>query len=234
MKHVSDVMTTDVVVVEPDTPFKELAALLRERRLSALPVIDAARNLVGIVSEADLILKQEYGGPNGDRRGGRRHRRDRAKAEAETAARLMTTSVVTIEPDATLARAARLMHRHGVKRLPVVDRDGKLLGIVSRTDLLKIYLRTDAEIREEVEDTLCGSPGWVVPGTISVLVEDGVVSLEGQAEQRSQIPMLLGVAGAVDGVVDVRSRLGYEVDDETPALDALSPWASFGARYGRP
>jgi CBS domain-containing protein len=222
------------VVVGPDTPFKELASLLRERRLSALPVVDADRNLVGIVSEADLILKQEYGGPNGDRPGGRRRRRYRAKAEAETAALLMTTSLVTVEPEATLARAARLMHRHGVKRLPVVDRDGRLLGIVSRTDLLRIYLRPDPEIREEVEDALGGPPGWVETGRIRVLVDDGVVTLQGQAEQRSQIPMLLEVAGSVDGVVGVLSRLGYEVDDETPGLDALSPWASFGARYGRP
>lgn len=234
MKHVSDVMTSDVVVVEPDTPFKELATLLRERRLSAIPVIDADRNLVGIVSEADLILKQEYGRGEGQGGGGLRHRRDRAKAEAETAALLMTTSVVTIEPEATLARAARLMHRHGVKRLPVVDRSRKLVGIVSRTDLLKIYLRPDEEIREEVEDILCGAPGWVVPGTISVVVEDGVVTLDGQAEQHSHIPMLVDVARSVDGVVDVRSRLGYEVDDVTPGIDALSPWASFGARYGRP
>lgn len=231
MKHVSDVMTSDVVAVEPDAPFKELATLLRERRLSALPVIDADRNLVGIVSEADLILKQEYDGYRG---GGRRHRRDRTKAEAGTAALLMTTSVVTIEPEATLARTARLMHRHGVKRLPVVDRDGKLIGIVSRTDLLKIYLRPDEEIREEVEGILSGAPGWVVPGTISVFVEDGVVVLDGQAEQRSHIPMLLEVARSVDGVVDVRSRLGFEVDDVTPGIDPVSPWVSFGARFGRP
>jgi CBS domain-containing protein len=234
MKHVMDVMTPDVVAVEPHTPFKELATLLRERRLSALPVVDPDRNLVGIVSEADLILKQEYGRGNEHRGGERRHRRERAKAEADTAGRLMTTSVVTIEPDANLARAARLMHRHGVKRLPVVDPDGKLVGIVSRTDLLKIYLRPDAEIREEVEDVLCGAPGWVVPDTIQVLVEDGVVTLEGRAEQRSQIPMLVDIAGSVDGVVDAQSRLGYEVDDATPGIDALAPWASFGARYGRP
>lgn len=233
MKHVSDVMTTDVVVVEPETPFKEMARLLRERRLSALPVIDSDRNLVGIVSEADLILKQEYGGVNGDRRGGRRHRGDRVKADGETAALLMTTPVVTIEPEATLARAARTMHRHGVKRLPVVDLHGKLLGIVSRTDLLKIYLRADLEIREEVEDRLCGSPGWVEPGTIRVLVQDGVVTLEGRAEQRSQIPMLIDIAGSVDGVVSVANRLQYEVDDETPELDVLTPWASFGARDDR-
>lgn len=233
MKHVSDVMTTDVVVVEPETPFKEMARLLRERRLSALPVIDSDRNLVGIVSEADLILKQEYWGVNGDRRGGRRHRGDRVKADGETAALLMTTPVVTIEPEATLARAARTMHRHGVKRLPVVDLHGKLLGIVSRTDLLKIYLRADLEIREEVEDRLCGSPGWVEPGTIRVLVQDGVVTLEGRAEQRSQIPMLIDIAGSVDGVVSVANRLQYEVDDETPELDVLTPWASFGARDDR-
>jgi CBS domain-containing protein len=233
MKHVSDVMTTDVVAVEPDTPFKELVTLLRERGLSALPVIDPDRKLVGIVSEADLILRHEYGYADGRRQGGWRHRRDRVKAEGETAARIMTTSVVTIDPEATVASAARLMHRHGVKRLPVVDPDAKLLGIVSRTDLLKIYLRIDGEIRDEVEDRLCGSPGWIVPGTIDVLVEDGIVSLEGRVEQRSQIPMLLDVVASVDGVVAVRNRLGYEVDDETPGLDAMSPWASFGARYGR-
>ena len=107
MKRVTDVMTTEVVVVEPTASFKEVARLLRERRLSALPVIDADRNLVGLVSEADLILKQEYGGADGQLGWGRRHRKDHGKADAAIASELMTAPAVTIEPDATLGQAAR-------------------------------------------------------------------------------------------------------------------------------
>ena len=119
-----------------------------------------------------------------------------------------------------------------MKRLPVVDAAWKLVGIVSRTDLLKINLRTDREIREEVADALSGLPGWVERGAIRVIVEDGLVTLEGQAEQRSLIPVLLDLVASVDGVVGVRSRLGYEVDDVTPGLDVLAPWSSFAPRDG--
>jgi CBS domain-containing protein len=223
MKQVKDVMTTEVVVVEKDTSFKAIAHLLREHRLSALPVVDEDRHPVGIVSEADLILKPEFGEAQGKTLIAGPYGRRRAKARATTAAELMTSPVVTIQPEAQIGKAARTMDREKVKRLPVVDREGKLRGIVSRTDLLKIYLRKDAEVGAEIEEALMGPAGWVQPGAIRVLVRDGVVTLEGRAEHRSQVRVLLAVARSVDGVVDVLSRLAYEDDDVTPRLELLTP-----------
>jgi CBS-domain-containing membrane protein len=226
MRRVTDVMTVDLVAVEPSTPFKELARLLREHELSALPVVDEHQNLVGVVSESDLMLKHEHG----ERSPGWWRPRERTKARGQTAAELMTAPAVTIEPEASLAQAARVMYRHEVKRLPVVDRRGTLLGIVSRTDLLKVFLRDDREIRDEVEEALFGPPGWAEPGTVRATVQDGVVTIEGQVERRSHVSVVLEIVAAVDGVVGVQSRLGYQVDDLAWGLDALTPWAAFGPR----
>ena len=145
---VKDLMTTPVVTVAPEIPFKEIVACLAEHRVSAVPVVDDSRRVLGVVSEADLLLKEEFPeGPAGGRLfQGRRHRMDRAKAAGDTAVELMTAPAITIGPDATVAEAARLQHRHQIKRLPVVDPAGPLLGIVSRADLLKVFLRADAEI----------------------------------------------------------------------------------------
>jgi CBS domain-containing protein len=147
-RRVRDVMTPQVLTVDEQAPFKEIVALMDECRISALPVLDEKGRVVGIVSEADLLLKEEFPeGPAGGRLlQGRRQREERAKAAGDTAVELMTAPAVTIGPDATVTEAARLLHRHGIKRLPVVDPAGPLLGIVSRADLLKVFLRADAEI----------------------------------------------------------------------------------------
>lgn len=232
MKRVRDVMTTRVVVVKESTPFKEIAALLRQHLVSALPVVDTGERLVGIVSEGDLLLKEERAAE--ERPPGvllsRRRRVERAKAAGLVARELMTTDVVTIDSEASVGRAARVMHERGVKRLPVVDADGKVSGIVSRADLLTTFLRPDREIREDVEKALDGPTRWVEPGRIRVSVTDGVVTLEGRLERRSQIPVFAGIARGVDGVVDVEPRLEYEVDDVTPGLEMLTPWGP----YSRP
>lgn len=227
MRRVRDVMTAEVVVVRDRTPFKEIAKLMRQHDVSALPVVDATDELVGVVSEADLLMKEEHvadGEPH-HRFQSRRRRIARAKAGGVVAQELMSSPAETIDPGAPLARAARLMHERRVKRLPVVDTNGKVVGIVSRADLLKVFLRADGEIRHEIEDTLARAA--FQPGPIRVTVVDGIATLEGRVELRSQIHVIVGIARAVDGVVDVEPRLSHEVDDVTPRLEFLTPWGPY-------
>ena len=218
-RSVRDVMTSDVVTVDEQASFKEIAALITGRRVSALPVLDADRRVVGIVSEADLVLKEEFPeGPAGGRLfQGRRQREDRAKAAGETAAELMTSPAVTVGPDATVAEAARLLHRHSIKRMPVVDPAGPLLGIVSRADLLKVFLRSDADLARAVRQEVLLRAMWMDPDTVVVDVRDGVVTLTGQLERRSLVPIVVALVRGLDGVVGVVDRLTYELDD-TPIM----------------
>ena len=214
-RHVRDVMTQEVVTVGEQASFKEIAATMAERRVSALPVLDDEGGVAGIVSEADLLLKEEF--PEGPAGGhlfqGRRQRMERAKAAGATAAELMTAPAVAIGPDATVTEAARLLHRHGIKRLPVVDPAGPLLGIVSRADLLKVFLRSDAEIAQEVRQEVLVRAMWVNPDTVTVQARDGIVTLTGQLERRSLIPIAVSLVHGLDGVVDVVDRLTFEIDD---------------------
>lgn len=227
MRRVRDVMTAEVVVVRERTPFREIVGLMRQHGVSALPVLDATDELVGIVSEADLLMKEELmaDGESHRRFPSRRRRIARAKAGGVVAQELMSSPVETIDPEAPLARTARLLHERGVKRLPVVDANDKVVGIVSRADLLKVFLRPDRDIRDEVESSL--ARGAFQPGPIRVSVVDGVATLEGRVELRSQIPVIVGIARAVDGVVDVEARLSHEVDDVTPRLELLTPWGPY-------
>jgi CBS domain-containing protein len=145
---VRDVMTTGVVTVEPWTPFREIVTRLAEHRISAAPVADAEGNVLGVVTEADLLLKQEHADLefNLPLAWNRRRRLEREKAAAVVAGELMTTPAVTVPPTATVTEAARRMHTAGVKRLPVVNEAGRLAGIVSRADLLKVFNRSDEAI----------------------------------------------------------------------------------------
>jgi CBS domain-containing protein len=214
-RRVRDVMTPEVVTVGEHAAFKEIAATVAEHRVSALPVLDDQGRVAGIVSEADLLLKEEFpeGPANRHLFRGRRRRMERAKAAGATAAELMTAPAVTVGPDASVAEAARLLHRHRIKRLPVVDPAGPLLGIVSRADLLKVFLRGDAEIAREVRQEVLLRAMWVDPDTVTVHVRDGVVTLTGQLERRSLIPIAVSLVHGLDGVVDVADRLSFDVDD---------------------
>jgi CBS domain-containing protein len=233
-KTVRDVMTRTVVVVRDSTPFKELVRRMQEHHVSAVPVVDAEGHALGVVSEADLILKED---PllDGDHRlfERRRSRLERAKHGACTAGELMTAPAVTIAPDATLGEAARELTERRVKRLPVVDGAGRVVGIVSRSDLLKVFLRSDADIQSAVREDVIRRTLWIDPITIRVVVRDGVVTLEGQVERRSLIPVLVGLVHAIDGVVAVDDRLSFEVDDLRPASDLLLPWTALTPGPGR-
>jgi CBS domain-containing protein len=223
-KTVEDVMTKTVVVVSESTPFKEMVELMDEFRVSALPVLDGDRRVIGIVSEADLLLKEER--PDGrDVFVGRRRRIERCKAEGLVAAEIMSKPAIVTVPTASLSQTAQLMHREGVKRLPVVDADARLLGIVSRADLLRVFLRSDDEIRGAVVHDVIERTLWIDPRTIEVRVEDGVVTLQGAAERRSLIPIIVELVKEVDGVVGVDDRLTYEIDDQTPHPRFVTPWS---------
>jgi CBS-domain-containing membrane protein len=215
-RTVQDVMTREVVAVQGATPFKELVRLLNEHRITAMPVLDdAGRIVVGVVSETDLALKEitplrEAHTPVFDTA---QRRSERAKATSLTAAELMTAPAVTVGPDEPVATAARRMHDRDVKRLPVVDHGGALIGIVTRADLLKVFLRSDDELRFEVLDHVAGDLLRLPAGAVEVEVADGVVRLAGRVRLRSQALTLEQVTGALDGVVAVEGRLSWRVDD---------------------
>jgi CBS domain-containing protein len=212
---VRDVMTTKVVTASPDTPYKQLVLLLAEHRVSAVPVVDQRRHVLGVVSEADLLLKQEHlqGLAEALWLESRRRRVERAKASGAVAADLMTSPAVTVGRDTSVVEAARLLHARGVKRLPVEDVLGRLVGIVSRADLLVGFLRADEEIRREILEDLIRRDFVMGPERFHVNVRDGVVVLQGSCERRSLIPMLVRAVEGVEGVVRVENRLGYDVDD---------------------
>ena len=197
---VADIMTRDVVAVGPEQSFKTCADLMRIHRVSALPVVVAGNRVAGIVSEADLIrpvavLPEEAPLPASAPRG------------ATTAADVMTKEVVAVAPGATVAAAARLMFEHRVKRLPVVDSSNRLIGIVSRADVLRIFLRTDESIRKEVAHGLLNELPLLGRGRVQVTVKDGVVRLDGEVESGSLTGLLVRLVAAVPGVVGVENHL---------------------------
>jgi CBS domain-containing protein len=228
MKLVRDVMTEKVIVARTSTSFKELAGMLQGHGISAVPILNESDRLVGIVSESDLLLKeaQRSRAPRRPFRW-RRRRTDRVKARGRVAAEVMTIPAITIGPSAPVAQAARTMHDRNVKRLPVVDSDAQLLGIVSRSDLLKVFLRTDADLQRGVEGALFGDIRWTEPDSIHVKVEGGIVTMRGVVENRSQVGVLGGLAGTVDGVVGVDNRIGFKVDDMTEGLEHFTPWGAY-------
>nr|BFE79412.1 hypothetical protein GCM10020093_020130 [Planobispora longispora] len=163
---VADVMTEDVLTVPEQTPFKDIVAAFADRAVSGAPVLDDAGHVVGIVTEADLLRKEEHKDAPEERHRLFEHRRDRLarqKARGDTAAELMTTPAVTVAPDTVIPAAARLMAEYGVKRLPVVDEAGRLVGIVSRADLLKMFLTPDERIRRKVIDEVVVKTLWEDP-----------------------------------------------------------------------
>ncbi|MGW3652579.1 CBS domain-containing protein [Streptomyces sp. NPDC000878] len=218
---VSDVMTHTVAAVGRRAAFKEIVRLMQDWKVSALPVIEGEGRVVGVVSEADLLPKEEFRDSDPDRYTQLRRLSDLEKAGAVTAEELMTSPALTVRPDATLAQAARTMARARVKRLPVVDAVGLLEGVVSRADLLKVFLRTDEEIAEEVRREVVSYLFPTPDSNVRVNVRDGVVTLVGRVRDTSLVPVAARLVRAVEGVVDVEFGLTRREDPkEAPTDDA--------------
>ena len=210
---VSDVMTSSVVFVREDADFKEMVTVMRSRRVSALPVLDAAHRVIGVVSEADLLAKEaEPELPRGLIRLAWRLNQ-RSKAAGMRAAEVMAKPAITIGEDAPVAEAARLMQTRRVKRLPVVDDHGRLCGIVSRTDVLSVFERPDSEIRDEVVKGVITREFRLDPELLVVTVRSGVVTITGSVDRRADALGLLGAIRHMEGVVAVRDRLSYPHED---------------------
>ncbi|MEU1618307.1 CBS domain-containing protein [Streptomyces sp. NPDC005722] len=212
---VGDVMTCRVVAVTRLASFKEIVRALEQWHVSAVPVVEEGTRVVGVVSEADLLRKEEHredepppvtstaSGPSTASAASAASR----KAAALTAEQLMTAPAVTVRGDASLAQAARAMARHQVKRLPVVDARGMLKGVVSRGDLLKVFLRSDEEIARDVRENVVARLFPDAWRSVEVDVEEGVVTLSGLLGDRSLVPVADRLVRSVEGVVDVRFDL---------------------------
>jgi CBS domain-containing protein len=194
-RTVGEVMTSEVVCASRQTPLDDVVRLLDRHRIRALPVVDHDDKVVGVVSGADLA----HG------------------SVATTAGELMTTPAVTIHPEQHVSDAARLMERQDVDRLPVVDEEDRLIGIATRRDLLRVFLRTDEEIRQQVVEEVLVSALGLPPGAVAVSVRDGMVVLEGRLHHRSDVPLAVRSTWRLEGVVGVVSRLGFDIDDCRPA-----------------
>ena len=213
--RVRDVMTTRVVAVRKGATFKDIVALLTEYRVSAFPVLDDQGEVVGVVSEADLLSKEALVAAMGwqavrlGRIAGSPYRGDLAKAAAVTAADLMTEPPIVVTPDEPVTSAARLMYHARVKRLPVVEEGGQLAGIVSRADVLSVYSRPDEEIRQEITKNVILNEFSADPDQFAVTVSGGVVTLEGHPETTASGRDIVAETWHVEGVVSVRDRLTY-------------------------
>lgn len=212
---VRDIMTTDPIRVTDDTCLKEAARAMVRNHVSGLPVVDGAGKLVGVVSEGDFIRQEAS--------------RDRSHGVslldalfgegelevvgAETVGEVMTKNVVTITPEATIGEAARVMARRNVKRLPVVDLEGELVGIISRADVVSAFTKPDDVIEDEVREDIMRRLLFLDPDSISVTVSDGVVTLAGELENRTEAQLLEELTRRIAGVVRVHSQLGYKIDD---------------------
>jgi CBS domain-containing protein len=223
---VDDVMTTKVVTVDEGASYRSVVDTLIENRVSAVPVVDAFLRVTGVVSEADLLRKIEYAGDEEPRMfEGRRRRGERSKALARTTANLMSAPAVTALTGASIPAAARRMDVEGVKRLPVVDELGRLIGIVTRGDLLKVHLRPDEDIHADIE---AGVLHAILAGRadeVTVTVEDGAVTLAGEVELQSTAYEAARLSRQVPGVVEVIDRVSFAVDDRF----TYAPGTAYGA-----
>lgn len=233
MQTVDKVMTRDVITVTPETPIMEVARLLVDHGISGVPVTDPGGRVVGVVSEGDVLIK-EAGHPTPSRRPlarlfglGRESREQQAKVDAQTAGDAMTTPVLTIGAGTTIQAAAELMTARRVNRLPVVDGEGHLQGIVTRADLVRAFVRSDEELESEIRTEVLLHVLWLDPEKFQVSVHDGVVRVHGAVARRSTVDMIGRLVRMVPGVVAVDVDVTWETDDqliEAPGPDLLSPY----------
>jgi len=225
-------MTVDVVAAEADASSLEIAALLRTHRISGLPVVDADRKVVGVVSEADLLTEGarlaalgRVPAPRPGRPAWRLHHAPLRTARP-TAADLMTRPAVVIGPDEPASTAARLMSRRKLRRLPVVDRHGHLMGILGRADVLSVFTRSDEQIRREVTQDVIAEGFFLDPAQFTVTVDEGIVTLVGAIGSVILGRNIADQARHVEGVVAVRDLFTYQV----PAQVDLSARAHEGGQ----
>jgi len=220
-RRVSDVMTTSVVTVDRATSYQDIDRLLTRHRIGGVPVLKMGREVAGVVSDTDLLAAEDETRRQARVAGslGRRWHLRRQPHVRLTAGVLMTAPAITIGPDATIPAAARLMNTHHISRLPVTDKDGKLVGIVSRRDLLSVFLRPDADIIEDVRQVLDELP-LTAPESALVTVKHGVVTLTGTlrpepGQEQDLMPVALRLIWDIDGVVDVVNRLAEAMAAKT-------------------
>ena len=211
--NVADLMTTEVVSVDETAGFKQMVELIKQHRISALPVVDGQRRVIGVVSEADLILKEDRI-DLGEQHVFESHRRrqERERAGGTTARELASVPAVTIGPGDSVREAAKLMHDRAIKRLPVVDGDGRLVGVISRSDVLRVFMRSDDEIRREIVEDVIRRTMLLDAPTLVISVTDGTVT--GEVDRKTDAEILTRLSAAVAGVVAVESHIRYRYDDE--------------------
>jgi CBS domain-containing protein len=230
-RTVSDVMTSRVHVASPLAPFKLLVRLIEENRVSAIPIVDRQGMPVGIVSESDLLLKERRVEleTSRDFLHLQKGRQERAKAAGTVASDVMTSPAITVASDTGLGEAARLMQESNVRRLVVIDPRGRIAGIVSRSDLLQVFLRSDEELREEIAGKLI--PAILLSDhSVDVAVSWNIATLSGEVDRKSDAEMLTRLTRELDGVVGVVDRLSYRWDDKDNwPVQPVSPERTFKA-----
>jgi CBS domain-containing protein len=211
---VAEVMSSPAVVVQVGAPFKEVVETLQRHGIGVVPVVDVQGLVVGVVSESDLMLREE-----GRELEGRRHLFSRrtggtgAKVAGDIAAEVMSSPAITIRPQERIDRAAHVLHERHVHHLAVVDEEGHPRGVVSRGDLLKVFLRSDDQIREAVIHDLLERTLWLDPTDVTVEVEAGIVHVAGKLSRKTDVQLVERLVPTVDGVVDVKAELTYRFDD---------------------
>jgi len=228
-------MTSPVVTVRLIAPLKEVAQLLVDNKISGLPVIDVDGTVLGVVSEADFLVKE--GGPDAVRHRplarfigeSRTSRSQLEKLHATRAADAMTAPAITIESSRPISEAARIMTDHGINRLPVVDAD-RLVGIVTRADLVRAYVRSDDELADTIREDVIRRMLWLDPGLFNVQVKHGIASISGHVDRRSTAAMVEEATAAVPGIIDVEPSIAWSLDDSKIGPATVDPVHPYGPR----
>ncbi len=213
---VADVMTTEPLTVRSETSLKDAAGILAHEQISGLPVVDADNHVVGVLSEGDVLFKERGAvGKKGLLARWLEHPLpdDDLKVDARTVGEAMTAPAVTIGPKRPLAEAANTMIDQGVKRLPVVNPEGKLIGIVTRADLVRAFVRSDEEIAAEIRDDVIRRTLWIAPESVEVTVQGGEVRLTGEVETKADAELIPAFIQRVPGVVSVLSKLRWHEEN---------------------
>jgi CBS-domain-containing membrane protein len=230
---IEELMTRDVLAVRPEMSLKDVASMLAEHQISGVPVVNEQGTVPGVVSEADILVKErgpdaQHGGLVGWLLGGGAADTDRLAAR--TAAEAMSSPATTIGPTRDVSEAARLMLERGIKRLPVVDAVGTLLGIVTRSDLVRGFARSDEDIEREIREDVVKGTLWLDEGAVDIRVAGGEVTISGEVERRTEAELVPRFVQRVPGVVGVRSSLTWRFDDLKVRVPESDPHVPIAGR----